>query len=91
MVELVDTVVLEATASASEFESRLGHQFRSVSVHGRTLACHAKRRGSLPLWTAKFTRLVKWYNKRLISVNQRIDTSTGYQNPVTTFVKVAFD
>lgn len=27
MVELVDTVVLEATASASEFESRLGHQY----------------------------------------------------------------
>ena len=26
MVELVDTLVLEASASASEFESRLGHQ-----------------------------------------------------------------
>ena len=25
MVELVDTLVLEASASASEFESRLGH------------------------------------------------------------------
>ena len=26
MVELVDTLVLEASAQASEFESRLGHQ-----------------------------------------------------------------
>ena len=29
MVELVDTVVLEATASASEFESRLGHHIKA--------------------------------------------------------------
>ena len=28
MVELVDTLVLEASAQASEFESRLGHQIR---------------------------------------------------------------
>ena len=28
--------------------------FRSVSVHGRTRACHARRRGSLPLQTASF-------------------------------------
>ena len=28
MVELVDTLVLEASAQASEFESRLGHQLR---------------------------------------------------------------
>jgi hypothetical protein len=27
MVELVDTLVLEASARACEFESRLGHQF----------------------------------------------------------------
>jgi len=32
MVELVDTVVLEATASASEFESRLGHQILNATV-----------------------------------------------------------
>ena len=30
MVELVDTLVLEASASASEFESRLGHQIMEV-------------------------------------------------------------
>jgi hypothetical protein len=29
------------------------HEFRSQSVHGRTRACHARRRGSLPLGTAK--------------------------------------
>ena len=29
MVELVDTLVLEASASASEFESRLGHHIKA--------------------------------------------------------------
>ena len=35
------------------------NEFRFQSVHGRTLACHAKRRGSLPLGTARifFRRL----------------------------------
>ncbi len=36
MVELVDTLVLEASASACEFESRLGHQiFPCVAQPGR--------------------------------------------------------
>ncbi len=30
------------------------YSFWSQSVHGRTRACHARRRGSLPLGTAKF-------------------------------------
>ena len=29
MVELVDTLVLEASAQASEFESRLGHHIQT--------------------------------------------------------------
>ena len=29
MVELVDTLVLEASAQASEFESRLGHHIKT--------------------------------------------------------------
>ena len=38
---------------SDRFESDILHQrIRSQSVHGRTLACHAKRRGSLPLGTA---------------------------------------
>ena len=39
MVELVDTVVLEATASASEFESRLGHQIWRRSINGDAVDC----------------------------------------------------
>jgi len=38
----------------SWFDSKLLHQIWSQSVHGRTSACHAERRGSLPLGTAKF-------------------------------------
>ena len=32
MVELVDTLVLEASARASEFESRLGHHITECSL-----------------------------------------------------------
>ena len=39
MVELVDTLVLEASARASEFESRLGHQTWSRSINGDAVDC----------------------------------------------------
>ena len=39
MVELVDTLVLEASAQASEFESRLGHQTWSRSINGDAVDC----------------------------------------------------
>ena len=39
MVELVDTLVLEASAQASEFESRLGHQIWSRSINGDAVDC----------------------------------------------------
>lgn len=34
------------------------YSFWSQSVHGRTRACHARRRGSLPLGTAKFIAVI---------------------------------
>ena len=40
--------------TARWFESIRLHQTWFQSVHGRTPACHAGRRGSLPLETAKF-------------------------------------
>ena len=43
------------TAGVKRDYNRLGNQeLRFQSVHGRTLACHARRRGSLPLETASF-------------------------------------
>ncbi len=41
MVELVDTVVLEATASASEFESRLGHHIKTHSLDAASSSGYA--------------------------------------------------
>ena len=37
MVELVDTLVLEASTSVCEFESRLGHQIDAVYGSGHPL------------------------------------------------------
>jgi hypothetical protein len=42
------------TATKVPFRSGTWQQFRCQSVHGRTPACHAGRRGSLPLGTAMF-------------------------------------
>ena len=39
LVELVDTLVLEASAQASEFESRRGHQIWSRSINGDAVDC----------------------------------------------------
>ena len=36
--------------------------------------------GSSPTITTKFGRLVKWYNRRLISVNRKFNSCTGYQS-----------
>ena len=66
MVELVDTVVLEATASASEFESRLGHQlilhliyceYGEIGRHKRLKISRFNRRASSILATR--TKVIK--------------------------------
>ena len=44
MVELVDTLVLEASTSVCEFESRLGHQIWVVSSVGRASRLHRECR-----------------------------------------------
>ena len=48
MVELVDTLVLEASASASEFKSRLGYQKSGVSIMDNTEGFYPFNVGSIP-------------------------------------------
>ena len=52
---------------ASRFDPYHLHQIWSVSVHGRTRHCHCRRRGSLPLQTAKLLREVQVEPNGLIS------------------------
>ena len=52
LVYLANTPGLQPGANGSNPLSST--KFRSQSVHGRTRHCHCRRRGSLPLGTAKF-------------------------------------
>ena len=61
MVELVDTVVLEATASASEFESRLGHQkIWSGSINGDAVDCKSAAFGTTGSIPVHSTNMEVW-------------------------------
>ena len=56
MVELVDTLVLEASTSVCEFESRLGHQIWSRSINGDAVDCKSAvldMPGSIPGYSTK--------------------------------------
>ena len=56
LVELVDTLVLEASAQASEFESRRGHQIWSRSINGDAVDCKSAvldMPGSIPGYSTK--------------------------------------
>ena len=59
--------------------SVLDYKNWSQSVHGRTRACHARRRGSLPLGTAKFCR---YWMGRLPCIERLILVSLGGSNPL---------
>ena len=89
MVELVDTVVLEATASASEFESRLGHQIWSRSINGDAVDCKSAvldMPGSIPgystkLWKRGRVRLIATVLKTVVSkgtVSSNLTASAKY-------------
>ena len=66
MVELVDTVVLEATASASEFESRLGHQIRKRG-RVRLIATVLKTVVSKGTVSSNLTASAKFYFKESLA------------------------
>ena len=58
-MELVDTLVLEASASACEFESRMGHQTWSRSINGDAVDCKSAvldMPGSIPGYSTKFRK-----------------------------------
>jgi hypothetical protein len=61
------------------FESLPMLQIWSQSVHGRTRHCHCRRRGSLPLGTAKFCR---YWMERSPCIERLILVSLGGSNPL---------
>ena len=85
MVELVDTLVLEASTSVCEFESRLGHQSWSRSINGDAVDCKSAvldMPGSIPGCSTKFRKCGRG---RFIAPDLKSDESKGSvgSNPTT--------